>query len=174
MEIEKKFLVKFIPKETKEVHIKVIEQGYLSVNPVVRIRRSNDRYILTYKSHKGIDVNDFEDICVSNEVELPLTKESYEHLREKTDGMIISKTRYNIPLAIYSPEYGKLKAELDVFHGDLEGLTFVEVEFESVSQAQEFKPPVWFGKDVSDEARYRNSFLSSIKDRKQFLEIFQE
>lgn len=172
MEIEKKYLVNYIPKEAGDVHIKIIEQGYLSVNPVVRIRKSNDRYILTYKSHKDIDINEFNDICVSNEVELPLTKESYEHLKTKADGMIIYKKRYNIPLVMYSPEYGKLKAELDVFYGDLEGLTFVEVEFESVSQAQNFKPPEWFGKDVSDDVRYRNSFLSNIKDREEFLKIF--
>lgn len=174
MEIEKKYLVNYIPEESKDVHIKVIEQGYLSINPVVRIRKSNDRYILTYKSHNDIEFNGFDDICVSNEVELPLTKESYEHLKTKVDGMIISKKRYNIPLAMYSPEYGKLKAELDVFYGELEGLIFVEVEFESVSQAKEFKPPTWFGKDVSDDVRYRNSFLSNIKDRDEFLSFFEK
>ena len=172
MEIEKKYLVNYMPEEIANAHVKVIEQAYLSVNPVVRIRKSNNRYILTYKSHDNIDVNEFSDICMSNEVELPLTKDSYEHLKTKADGMIISKKRYNIPLAIYSSEYGKLKAELDVFYGDLQGLVFVEVEFDNVVQAQNFVPPDWFGKDVSEDGRYRNSFLSNINNREEFLEVF--
>ena len=47
-----------MPEEIANAHVKVIEQAYLSVNPVVRIRKSNNRYILTYKSHDNIDVND--------------------------------------------------------------------------------------------------------------------
>ena len=31
------------------------------------------------------------------EYNLPLTKESYEHMRPKADGILISKTRYLIP-----------------------------------------------------------------------------
>lgn len=173
MEIEKKYLVKYMPKEMDSAHVSIIEQAYLSVHPVVRIRKSNNRYILTYKSHDGIDTNEFGDICICNEIELPLTKESYEHLKTKADGMVISKKRYNIPLATYSTEYGKLKAELDVFYGELEGLAFVEVEFESVSSAQQFQPPEWFGDDVSEDERYRNSYLSNIRNRKEFLEIFK-
>lgn len=172
MEIEKKYLVKYMPKEMECAHINVIEQAYLSVRPVVRIRKSNNKYILTYKSHDGIDTSEFSDVCMCNEVELPLTKESYEHLKTKADGIVISKKRYNIPLAAYSTEYGKLKAELDVFYGELEGLSLVEVEFESVSLAQQFNPPDWFGEDVSEDNRYRNSYLSNIGSRKKFLEIF--
>lgn len=173
MEIEKKYLVKWMPKEIENAHVNVIEQAYLSIHPVLRIRKSNEDYILTYKSHEGIDLNKCGDVCVCNEVELALTKESYEHLKTKADGVVISKKRYNIPLAAYSAQYGNLKAELDVFYGELEGLALVEVEFESVSEAQEFQQPDWFGEDVSDDGRYRNSFLSSIRDRKEFLEIFE-
>ena len=37
------------------------------------------------------------------EYNLPLTKESYEHMRPKADGILISKTRYLIPEKIDSP-----------------------------------------------------------------------
>ena len=46
MEIEKKFKVKQLPDNLDGYEQKHIEQGYLCVNPVVRIRKSNDRYIL--------------------------------------------------------------------------------------------------------------------------------
>ena len=51
------------------------------------------------------------------EYNLPLTKESYLHLREKADGVLISKTRYLLPLTGTD-----LTIELDVFDAPYEGL----------------------------------------------------
>ena len=73
------------------------------------------------------------------------------HLKEKIDGRLIEKTRYLISLT------DKLTAELDVFHGDLAPLTLVEVEFESVEEANAFTAPEWFGEDVTNDGRYHNS-----------------
>ena len=50
MEIERKFLVDPMPKALETFVKKSIEQGYLSTNPVVRIRKMNEEYFLTYKS----------------------------------------------------------------------------------------------------------------------------
>ena len=58
------------------------------------------------------------------EYNLPLTKESYLHLREKADGVLISKTRYLLPLTGTD-----LTIELDVFDAPYEGLYLAEVEF---------------------------------------------
>ena len=41
-----------------------------------------------------------------------------------------------------------------------EGLFFIEVEFLSEEDAQNFVPPDWFGANVSEDERYTNSFLS--------------
>ena len=89
------------------------------------------------------------------EVELPLTKKAYEHLREKADGSIITKTRYIIPIE------NNRNIELDIFHGYLEGLVFAEVEFESEEEAAAYCMPDWFLEDVTFDKRYRNSFLTS-------------
>lgn len=90
MEIERKFLIKkeLLPAELESYPFHEIEQGYLCTNPVVRIRRQDDEYYLTYKS-KGL--------LSREEYNLPLTQEAYEHLRPKADGIVISKTRYLIP-----------------------------------------------------------------------------
>ena len=48
MEIERKFLIKDLPDLSKYDYVD-IEQGYLSTEPVVRIRKKNDKYMLTYK-----------------------------------------------------------------------------------------------------------------------------
>lgn len=157
MEIERKYRINEFPDVSK-AEKKEIEQGYLCTAPVVRIRKSNDRYILTYKSHIGLEEGTPGDTRVCQEIEMPLTQEGYLHLREKTDGNFISKTRYVLPLK------DGHKAELDVFHGKLEGLTFVEVEFSDEQDADDFVPPEWFGDNVSADYRYTNSFLSKQED----------
>jgi CYTH domain-containing protein len=129
----------------KEYPAKKIAQGYLNTDPVIRIRRSNDDYYLTYKG-KGL--------LVREEYNLPLTREAYEHLLPKIDGLLIEKTRYLIPLE------NDLTAELDVFEGSLAPLTLVEVEFDSVEAANAFCPPNWFGEDVTNSGKYQNSTLS--------------
>ena len=85
MEIERKYLIHQLPKELETFPSRKIQQAYLCVNPVVRIRRQNDDYYLTYKG-KGM--------MVREEYNLPLTKEAYQHLKEKADGLVLSKTRY--------------------------------------------------------------------------------
>ncbi|MBQ2283030.1 MAG: CYTH domain-containing protein [Agathobacter sp.] len=145
MEIEKKYLVPVLPENLENYPKKRIAQGYLCTNPVVRIRKSNDDYYLTYKG---------EGLMVREEYDLPLTKESYDHLLSKIDGLLIAKTRYLIPL------WDGLTAELDVFEGDLAPLQLVEVEFSSVEEAEAFIPPEWFGEDVTNSGKYHNSYMS--------------
>lgn len=93
---------------------------------------------------------------VREEYNLPLTKESYEHLKTKIDGRLISKTRYMLPLE------HNLTIELDVFHGDLAPLLLAEVEFPDEDSANAFLPPAWFGEDVTFSTKYHNSTLSRL------------
>ena len=145
MEIERKFLIKELPENLESYPSQHIAQGYLNTEPVVRIRRSNEEYYLTYKG-KGL--------MVREEYNLPLTAEAFEHMLPKIDGILIDKIRYLIPL-----EDG-LTAELDIFQGALAPLRIVEVEFDSVEAANAFLPPSWFGDDVTNSREYHNSNLS--------------
>ncbi|WP_230398329.1 CYTH domain-containing protein [Novisyntrophococcus fermenticellae] len=145
MEIERKFLVSGLPDGLDQFYHYEIEQGYLCTEPVVRIRRQGDAYFLTYKS-KGF--------LVREEYNLPLTREAYEHMRPKADGLIISKTRYVLPIE------SELKIELDIFHAPYETLRLAEVEFPDEDTARQFIPPAWFGEDVTFSEAYQNSTLS--------------
>ena len=149
MEIERKYLISCLPENVDSYSSHKIEQGYLCTQPVVRIRRQDDSYILTYKS-KGL--------MVREEYNLPLTREAYLHLKAKADGTIISKTRYKIPLT------DVLTIELDVFDAPFEGLVLAEVEFPDEKMANDFIPPDWFGEDVTFSPAYHNSTLSQIKE----------
>ncbi len=146
MEIERKYLIHTLPDNLDQYPVRLIEQGYLCTGPVVRIRRDNDKYELTYKS-KGL--------MVREECNLPLTEESYAHLKAKVDGNIITKKRYMIPLEPYT-------IELDVFEGIHSPLVLAEVEFPTEETANAFTAPSWFGEDVTYSHTYHNSNLSKI------------
>lgn len=145
MEIERKYLIEKLPENLDKYPHKELEQAYLCTDPVVRVRREGGEYVLTYKS-RGL--------MVREEYNLPLTREAYEHLLEKADGIIITKTRYVIP------EKDNLKIELDIFHGKHEGLILAEVEFPEEEMANAYCPPEWFGEDVTLSTKYHNSNLS--------------
>ena len=156
MEIERKYEINNLPGDLSEYQYKTIEQGYLCHNPTIRIRKSNEDYILTYKSKIGLEKQRENSALVNHEVELLLTEEAYQELKAKTDGNLIYKTRYLVPLN------HELIAELDVFEGKLQGLIFVEVEFPDVKAANEFIPPAWFGKELSSDKRFSNYHLSKL------------
>ena len=162
MEIERKYKIKQLPEDLSQYGYKVIEQGYLCHNPTIRIRKSNEDYILTYKS-KISPKNEEGAPIVNNEVELPLTEEAYYQLKEKTEGNIVHKIRYLIPI-----ERG-LTVELDVFGDKLKGLIFAEVEFPDEESAYAFIAPDWFGKELSMDKRFSNYNLSKLSGIEELL-----
>ena len=143
MEIERKFLIKDMPDLSKyEYHD--IEQAYVLTSPVIRARRKDSSYILTVKGQGKMEREEFE---------LPLSEESFEQLKSKADGIVITKRRYLIP-------YEKYTIELDIFGGTLTGLNMAEVEFTSVEEAENFVAPEWFAEDVTEDTSYHNSNMS--------------
>ena len=145
MEIERKFTIKELPADLDSHTCLLIEQAYLNTDPVIRIRRQDDDYYLTYKG-KGL--------MAREEYNLPLDEASYQHLLTKIDGRLIRKKRYMIPLN------DSLTIELDVFEDDLAPLLLAEVEFPDEASALSFTPPEWFGTDVTFSSEYHNSTLS--------------
>lgn len=140
MEIERKFLIKELPENLETYPSHLIEQAYLCTKPVVRIRRQDDDYYMTYKGGG---------LMAREEYNLPLNKEAYEHLKTKADGRTITKRRYKIPLGNYT-------IELDLFTCP-EGLIMAEVEFPTKEEALAFTPPEWFAQDVTMDPKYHNS-----------------
>lgn len=145
MEIERKFLVAEIPENLDRYPHNEIEQAYISTSPTIRIRKSDSDYILTVKGKGAVAREEFE---------LSITEEQYKNLSEKVETRFVSKTRYIIPID------GGLNAELDIYHLYLDGLLTVEVEFPDMAECRSFVPPKWFGKDISDDKRYKNTALS--------------
>ena len=113
MEIERKFLIQKLPDDLSSYECLFLEQAYLCTDPVIRIRRQNNDYYMTYKG-KGL--------MTREEYNLPLNEQAYRHLLPKADGAIISKRRYLIPIEkpVFAEGFSvplqplNLKIELDI------------------------------------------------------------
>lgn len=146
IEIERKFCVQEMPNLTAHSGV-AIAQGYLAVDVAgteIRVRREGGYYYQTVKTGMGIK---------RIEVEMALTRVQFDILWPLTAGRRVKKVRYELI-------EGKWTIELDVYRGRLKGLVVAEVEFESVVESARFVPPPWFGREVTDDARYKNANLA--------------
>ena len=147
IEIERKFLVATMP-DLSTASRSSLRQGYLTVpedSVEVRLRQSDDRFVLCVKTGSGI---------IRGEREIEIDGKQFDTLWPQTEGRRIEKTRWTGTLD------DGLTFELDVFAGDLKPLAVVEVEFASAQQAEAFTPPDWFGRDVSLDKRFGNKSLA--------------
>ena len=156
MEIERKWLVRIadIPYDLQTLEAYEIEQAYISFRPSIRVRMlrgrdGGERFVLTVKS-ASVD----GDALAREEFELPIDRKAYDALLRKAEGVVICKTRYLFRRA------DSLLEEIDLFHGALEGLAYLEIEFGSVEQAKAFPSPDWVVRDVTADKRFRNSALA--------------
>ncbi len=150
MEIERKFLVRERPAPEPDERTAHLRQGYLLVcgDGEVRVRDADGVRTLTVKSAGGLS---------RAETEVALTAEQFHTLWPATAGRRIEKRRSRIALEGATD----VVAELDVYEGALEGLDVVEVEFASEGEAKAFRPPGWFGREITDDPSYRNAALAT-------------
>jgi CYTH domain-containing protein len=126
-----------------------IEQGYLVLgDSEVRLRRKGAECFLTLKGPGG---------RARSEVEVAISREQCEALWLATEGRRLEKTRTSFPLA--QKNGLSLVVEVDEFRGRHAPLVLVECEFTSESAADEFQAPTWFGREVTEDAAYKNKAL---------------
>ena len=157
MEIERQFLVDRLPQLPEKYEL--LRQGYVALLPEIRIRQIGDSHFwLTVKRGAGL---------VREEWETEVSRQEFESLSEQLcpGTCMIEKRRYKITLA------DGLVAELHVHEGQLAGFNYVEVEFAALEAAQKFVPPDWFGREVTDDARFSYGILAKADGRK-FLQEF--
>lgn len=145
LEIERKYLV--INDDWKsfvesEAHLK---QGYLTAQRgiTVRVRIVDEQARLTIKGGvTGISRLEYE-------YAIPLA-DAREMFHNLVSGGVIDKTRYRV-------RCGDHLWDLDLFHGENDGLVMAEIELESETEA--FQLPGWVGQEVTGDARYYNANL---------------
>ena len=153
-EIERKYLVKYMPERFYAYDHKELEQAYLDfgegggLEKRIRLMRSRStvHYLYTEKS---------DGTLAREENEFEISKKEFDRLAGEAASKFVKKARYYIPVAD-----GGLLSELDVYHGELSGLVTVEVEFPSLEASDSFTPPEWFGEEITEDTRYKNKNLA--------------
>lgn len=143
-EIERKFLVD-IHRMAPLVNGQHIQQGYLPManNSVVRVRILGESAYLTLKGQThGFSRSEFE-------YAIPVA-DAQEMIAELCEGPIVDKTRYNIL-------HEQHTWEVDIFHGDNEGLIVAEIELSD--EKEKFTRPEWVMEEVTGDVKYYNSNL---------------
>jgi adenylate cyclase len=146
-EIERKYLVKHnlwnaLVKPKGEYY----RQGYIvnEMAKTVRVRATENHGFITIKGKT-------DNPAIKPEYEYQIPKsEAIELLNGFTENNI-EKTRFKIDFE------GKLW-EIDVFHGNNEGLIVAEIELNSIEEY--YKIPDWIDCEVTHEDRYFNANLS--------------
>ena len=147
VEIERKFLVVNDSWKAKVESESSLKQGYLSADKTlsIRVRIARGRAHLTIKgATAGISRSEYE-------YEIP-QQDAREMIDNLVTGSVIDKTRYKV-------RCGDHLWDLDLFHGDNQGLIMAEVEL--ASESESFQMPDWAGEEVSDDPRYYNANLIS-------------
>lgn len=152
-ENERKFLVREMPGNLDDFDRMSLVQGYIHTSKTgseLRIRqRIWNGLETTFIAIKS------EGDLTRDEAEIEIPPQVYASLFPFTKDRRILKTRYLIPYKNY-----KRSIELDIYAGNLEGLATAEMEFTSVEEAKSFIPPEWFGKEVTEDKRYKNKNLA--------------
>ncbi len=147
VKVERKFLVGELPKVLNLNQGRQVSQGYLAVEnggAEVRILRSENRGTLCVKTGSGQN---------QMETEVVLTPEQLAALWPLTEGRRMSKVSYTI-------DVGETPVSLDMYEGQLSWLRIAEAEFKSHQSADNFSPPSWFHREVTDVHAYRHSNLA--------------
>ena len=151
LEVARKFLVKFYPVNLINVNDgSRIVQGYFSRDAfrTVRIRILDDPTnifaFITIKSAPG-------DNATRIEYEYAIPVEDTGKLLDICLGFRVEKMRYPIM-------YKGLHWIIDHFTHENKGLILAEAKLSTTDQA--FELPPWIGKEVTDDLRYSNSYLS--------------
>ena len=147
VEIERKFLVLSNDFINESFGRKRIVQAYLNSNPerTVRVRIKEDKAFLTIKG-KGNSTG-----TTRLEWEKEIAVDDAEKLLLICESGVIDKIRHEVKV-------GQHVFEVDVFAGENTGLLLAEIELQSEDEA--FEKPIWLGKEVTNDERYYNAYLS--------------
>lgn len=174
-EIERKFLVeeKNLPDLSRQVYMDIVQgypEGSEFSNLVYRLRQvlhmSPTNSFLGEQYFQTIKGKEFKK---RSEYEIELLIQQFKLSWPLCNKIVLNKKRYVLPL----PEYKHLKMHLDIYKNSLKGLYSIEVEFENDDDCDNFNPPEWFGREVTNDIAYSNLHLALHGLPKDFSTIYE-
>lgn len=159
-EIERRFRLDKDFLKHSDIDFKVLKsyeiiQGYLNVEPAIRVRKKNDKYYFCVKS-------EIDESIARAEYEIEISFDVFNSLLKKCDGIVLEKTRYVLPYSFNGSSY---EIEIDVFHKDYESLIIAEIEFQGLDEAKSFIPPEFLCDEITGIKEYSNANLSIVKSK---------
>lgn len=157
LEIERKFIMKGFPEEIlseKEYDASGLEllrevdirQGYISIEPEVRLHRAKDLWSLKDNFRLTLKGNGS---LTRTEIMTDVSEEFYEEAKAMLPGCMIQKLYHKY-------QYGEFLLEVcRVDPGSENEFYYGEIEFASEEEANHFAPPEWLGVEVTHDSRYK-------------------
>ena len=151
-EIERKFRLKFAPGELQNSQSVLIEQGYLlDSDSELRLRRSSGiLHTMTVKGDGDLERPEWE-------TEIP----------QWVFDSLWPKCKYSLRKlrTVLTTDRMGTKYEVDTFLDTLDGLILLEIEFQSIEQAENFVLPRWADRamEVTGDYRYKNKNLAMMR-----------
>jgi CYTH domain-containing protein len=165
IELERTFLLKYIPQGLVDCNFKEIIDIYLPKNvehPVTRLRKIGEKYEITKK-----EVINGNDSSEQSEKTIPLSETEFEAL-SKVNGKKLRKNRFYYPCK-------NLTAEIDFYLDDLAGLVVVDFEFNSREEMEKFKMPEFCLVEVTQDEVIAGGVLAgkSYREIEKYLEKYK-
>lgn len=156
-EIERKFLVKELPDLSKIKPVKQ-ERYYIKqeLDKQVRIQRKDNSYEMESKNYLG-----------------PL---QYEKVKQTISKDTFEMYKKGCQKGIFRDSYlicVKPIITIKQYHGDYEGFTRVEIEFDTLEQACTYNLPNWIGKEITNTPLGLDSELLKL-NKKEFKKCLRE
>ncbi len=144
IETERKFLINntILPLLKNGI---LYVQGYLNTNPerTLRVRIAGEKAFITIKGKTNK--------CSRLEFEYEIPRKDAEELIPLCENIPVKKIRHII-------HHDSHCWEIDVFLDENKGLLLAEIELNS--EDEKFTIPSWIEKEVTNDVRYFNSYLS--------------
>ena len=146
LEIERKFLMDGFPVGLELLSEVEIEQGYISFDPEVRIRRARD--LRTEKEEYRITMKGNGDLA-REEVETDISADFYYDAAVFLSGRVIKKDYKKY-------KFGPWKLEVALVDpGTSWEFYYAEIEFPTEQEARDFVVPDFFGEEITYNEDYK-------------------
>jgi CYTH domain-containing protein len=141
--VKRKWLIKELPKiEIK--YLEKIETCYVSFQPEVKLKKitmqGNINYYLIVRN-------------IGVYKKMQITKFQYDELVDASvsDMLVKTRTKYSV---------NGLNVSVDNYLNFTEKLTLANITFKCEDESEEFIPPQWFGREVTDVENFKTKNLS--------------
>lgn len=119
----------------------------------LRARKKGDSYELTKKA----PIQE-ENISIQIENTIPINQEEFDYL--------YTYLPYKIKKERYLYKENDISYEIDIFQEKLAGLVLIDVEFEKEVHMDNFSPPKFLGKEVTQDRRFAGGILCQTSEKK--------